>query len=67
MIGNYLEFGIWILEFQPLSGSGYAGLGIDFFYGMFNDGFVANSQESGKWIREREARSVSFIFALTAL
>jgi hypothetical protein len=42
-------------------------LGIDFFYGMFNDGFVANSQESGKWTREREARSVSFILALAAL
>ena len=27
VIGNYLEFGIWILEFQPLFGSGYAGLG----------------------------------------
>jgi hypothetical protein len=42
-------------------------LGIDFFYGMFNDGFVANSQESGKWTREREAKSVSFILALAAL
>jgi hypothetical protein len=25
VIGNYLEFGIWILGFQCLFGSGYAG------------------------------------------
>jgi hypothetical protein len=28
VIGNYLEFGIWILGFRCLFGSGYAGLGI---------------------------------------
>jgi hypothetical protein len=26
MIGNYLEFGIWILGFQCLFGAGYSGL-----------------------------------------
>jgi hypothetical protein len=28
VIGNYLEFGIWILGFQCLFGSGYTGLGL---------------------------------------
>jgi hypothetical protein len=28
VIGNYLEFGIWILGFQCLFSSGYAGLGV---------------------------------------
>jgi hypothetical protein len=27
VIGNYLESGIWKLGFQPVFGSGYAGLG----------------------------------------
>jgi hypothetical protein len=28
VIGNYLEFGIWILGFRCLLGSSYAGIGI---------------------------------------
>jgi hypothetical protein len=30
MIGNYLEFGIWILGFECLMSSGYAGLGCNY-------------------------------------
>ncbi len=29
VIGSYLEFGIWILGFQFLFGSGYDGLGLN--------------------------------------
>jgi hypothetical protein len=33
VIGDYLEFGIWILGFQCVFGSGYAGLGELLFMG----------------------------------